>query len=114
MTSTCTIRAKSSGRTTNPTTGAVVKTPGAVIYSGPCRLKSAGTQGQTTEAGAAELFTYDFSLDVPFSATGIRAGQRATIDASPDPDAVGLEIEIQRPYPGDQVIRRRLLCTDVA
>lgn len=115
MTSTCTIRGASSGQETDEDSGEVTDTPGAVVYSGPCRIRPMTSRGAgTTDAGGSELFAYDFVLDLPFSATGIKARQRVTIDTSPDPDTVGLAIEVQRPYPGDQVIRRKILCTEVA
>jgi hypothetical protein len=113
MTSTCSIAPRGAEPVTDPGTGEVTFPPGVAVYTGKCRVRPSG-QGSTSEAGGAEVFVYDYILDVPFSATGIRSGHKATISASPDPDAVGLQLEVARPYPGDQIVRRRLFCNEVS
>jgi len=115
MTSACTIRAKSTGSTTDPATGAVVATPGALVYSGKCRLRPAGRTANVADAGGGEVFTFDYQVAIPFSAVGVRAGHRVTIDASPDPDAVGLELEVQPSrFAGEHITARRLACSEVS
>jgi hypothetical protein len=114
MTSTCTIRAKSTGTTMDPVTGAVVATPGALVYSGPCRVRPAGREAQTVEAGGAELFQSDYLVSVPFSVTTVAKGHRLTISASPDPSLVGVEVEVQKVERGEQITARRLACSEVS
>lgn len=98
----------------DPETGVVISTPGAVVYSGKCRIKPGGTTSQTTEAGGAEMFTFDFAVSLPFSVTAVRERMLLTMDASPDPAAVGLELEVQQMARGEHITARRLLCNEVA
>lgn len=117
MTSTCTIRAKSTGRTTDPDTGAVVPTPGAVVYSGRCRFRPAtgpGGDSSTRDVGGVEVFSFDYLVSVPFSVSGAREGQRVTCDSSPDPALVGVEVEVQHVDRGEHITARRLQCNEVA
>lgn len=114
MTSTCTIRARSMGRTTNPTTGEVTDTPGATVYSGQCRVRPVGTQGSTAEAGGAELFRFGYLVSIPFAEADVVEGHRVTIDASPDAALVGVVVEVQRVDRGEHITARRLFCQDVA
>lgn len=117
MTSTCTIRARSTGRTTDPDTGEVVPTPGAVVYSGACRFRPAsGPGGDSTsrDVGGTEVFTFDYLVSVPFSVSAVREGHRVTCDSSPDPALVGIEVEVQHVDRGDNISARRLQCAEVS
>lgn len=114
MTSTCTIRTKPTGTTMDPVTGAVVATPGALVYSGPCRVRPAGREAQTTQAGGAEMFAFDYLVSVPFSVTAVAEGQRLTVTSSPDPALVGVEVEVQKVDRGEHITARRLSCSEVA
>lgn len=116
MTSTCTIRARSTGTTTDPDTGEVVAALGEVIYAGKCRVRPQASRGAGDfGTPGAEAFRVDHVVSVPFSATGIRAGHRVTIDSSPDADLVGLEVEVQPVrFGGDHISARRLACQEVS
>lgn len=114
MTSTCTIRVKSSGRTTDPTTGAVTDTPGATVYSGPCRVRPGATQASSTaEAGGAELFRFGYLVSIPFAEADVVEGHRVTIDSSPDQALVGVVVEVQKVDRGEHISARRLYCSEV-
>lgn len=117
MTSTCTIRAKSSGRTTDPDTGAVAPVAGAVVYTGRCRVRPAtgpGGDSSVRDVGGAEVFTFDYLVSVPFSVTDVIEGHRVTITTSPDPSLVGKEVEVQHVDRGEHITSRRLQCAEVA
>ena len=115
MTSTCTIRGKSSGvPVTDSVTGAVTFPAGEVVYSGQCRVRPMTSRGGgTVEAGGAELFTFDYLVSVPFAVTGVREGMPVTIDSSPDPDLVGIVVEIRKVDRGETITARRLSCNEV-
>jgi hypothetical protein len=113
MGSTCVVHAKSDEQVTDPVTGRVTNTPGAVVYSGACRVRPMGTQARTTEAGGAEMFDFDYLVSVPFSATGIAEGMSVTVTASPDPTLVGVNLEIQKVDRGEHITARRLSCNEV-
>jgi hypothetical protein len=114
MSSTCTIRARATGEpTTDSTTGAVTPAVGATVYSGKCRVRPAGTQGSTAEAGGAEVFTFDYLISVPFSVTGVAEGHRLTVTASADPALVGVTLEVQKVDRGEHITARRLSCNEV-
>jgi hypothetical protein len=115
MFSTCTIRAAGSTPVTDPETGEVTFPAGATVYSGPCRVRPVTSRGGgTTEAGGAELFTFDYLVSVPFSVTDVTEGHRLAITASPDPALVGVEVEVQKVDRGEHITARRLSCSEVA
>lgn len=115
MSSTCTIRKNDGSQTTDPSTGEVTPGAGTVVYSGKCRIKPGSTQSQSQSRGGAETFEFAFIVSVPFGATGIRAGHLVAIDGSPDPDAVGLLLEVQPTrFAGDNITARRFGCNEVA
>ena len=118
MTSTCTVRERGEGEpVTDPETGDVTYAAGDVAYSGKCRIKPGGTRSRTTEAGGAELFTFDFEVSLPFAADGasdVREGMSLTVDSSPDLAAVGMVLEVQLVARGDQISARRLACNEVS
>ena len=118
MTSACTVRERGTGEpVTDPDTGAVTYPAGEVVYSGKCRIKPGGVRSQMTEAGGAEMFSYDLEVSLPFGAPGsadVREGMPLTIDASPDSAAVGMNVEIQQVARGEQLTARRLMCNEVA
>lgn len=115
MTSACTINARSTGRTTDPTTGGVADTPGAVVYSGPCRIRPGSSQtAGTADAGGAELFVFDYLVSIPFAEADVLEGHRVTVTASPDPALIGAVVEVQRVDRGEHITARRLFCREVA
>lgn len=115
MTSTCTIRARSTGSSTDSDTGAVTDTPGATVYSGPCRVRPVTSRASgDTEAGGVEVFTFDYLVSIPFAETDVAEGHRVTITASPDPALVGVEVEVQKVDRGDSITARRLSCNEVS
>jgi hypothetical protein len=115
MASICTIRKNDTRPTTDPETGEVTPGVGTLVYSGKCRIQPGATQSQSQSRGGAETFEFAFIVSVPFSATGIRAGHLVTIDGSPDPDAVGLLLEVQPTrFAGDNITARRFGCNEVA
>ena len=117
MTSTCTIRKRSTEYTTDADTGEVTPVPGAVVYSGECRVRPAGGQGGTVDVGGAELFTFDHLVSLPFDADGsanVREGMPCHIDTSPDPALVGVEVEVSKVDRGDHITARRLFCSEVS
>jgi hypothetical protein len=114
MKSTCTIREKSSDEPTTGPGGAVTFPDGDVVYTGKCRVRPAGTQGSTAEAGGDEVFLFDYQISVPFSVTGIREGMPVKIDTSPDADLVGVTARVDKVHRGEDISARRLSCSDVA
>lgn len=115
MHSACTIRGEATGEpTTDPDTGKVTPAEGALIYSGPCRVRPAGTVQDSRESGGAEVFTYDYVVSVPTFVTAVIEGMSCRIDASPDAALVGLDLEIQQVARGEQITARRLACSEVS
>lgn len=114
MTSTCTIRARGTGFTTDPDTGAVTPTEGATIYTGKCRVKPGGgaSAGGAIESGGTEAFTYDVEVWIPFGSPKVPAGSIVTIDASPDAWAVGVRCEVAKAPPGEHLNRHTLYCRE--
>lgn len=112
--STCTVRARSTGGTTDPDTGAYTDTPGSTVYSGPCRVRPAGREASTAQAGGAEVFVYDYLVSIPFAEADVVEGYRLTIDSSPDPALVGVVLEVQKVDRGEHISARRLFCSEVS
>lgn len=114
MSSACTIRGEAGESATDPETGEVTPVLGSVVYSGPCRVRPAGTVQDSDEAGGAELFSFDYLVSVPFFVTAVIEGHRLTVDASPDPALVGRVLEIQQVARGEHITARRLSCREVS
>lgn len=117
MTSTCTIRDRSGGSVMDPDTLEYTATPGAVVYSGKCRIRpAAGPAGDssTREIGGVEMYAFDYLVSVPFVVADVREGQRVTIDSSADPALVGVELEVSHVDRGEHITSRRLQCAEVA
>jgi hypothetical protein len=114
FTSACIVHAKSTGQTTDSTTGEVTDIPGAVVYSGACRVRPVTSRGGgTLEIGGAEMFTFDYLISVPFSVTGVQEGHLVTVTASPDPALIGVTVEVQKVDRGESITARRLSCNEV-
>ncbi|HEX5996952.1 MAG TPA: DUF6093 family protein [Jiangellales bacterium] len=106
MQDTCTIRHRT-GETTDPTSGVVTPTY-STVYTGPCRVQQASPAARATDAGEAELLLLSRVLQVPMSATGIRAGDRVTIDTSAlDPDLDGRVFVVRGEFAKTHATSRR-------
>lgn len=112
-TSTCTIRAASTGMTTDPATGEVTDTPGAVIYAGKCRIRQPGNWGVDAEAGGEKISPTSFLVSVPAAVVSVQKGHVVTVDTSEDAAAVGRKFRVRfTPAMGD-VTARRLICEEI-
>lgn len=98
---------------TDPVTGEVTFPAGTAVYTGKCRVRPAGREGQTAEAGGRELFTFDYLVSVPFSVAGVQEGHRVTVTSSPDPALVGVVLEVHKVDRGENITARRLSCNEV-
>lgn len=111
MSSACTVFATGEP-VTDPNTGEVTHAP-ATVWSGPCRVRPAGTQARETDAGGSELFTYDYLISVPFAVVSVFEKHRVTVTSSPDAALVGVTMEVQKVDRGDTITARRLSCNVV-
>lgn len=112
MTSTCTIR-QPGAPATDPDSGEVTTSPGAVVYSGKCRVRPAQGWGRTAVVAGQQIDPDTFQVSVPVSATGIGRGQQVHVDSCPDPDVVGRTWYVRyTPAMGDTVSARRVLCEE--
>lgn len=114
MTSTCRIFTPGPA-VTDPNSGAVTYPEQGVVTS-PCRVRPAGTSGNSggngQDIGGAEAIAAGYVVSLPFAVTaGIL--QRLVVTASPDPSLVGLSLEVRQVARGDNVTARRLLCEEV-
>jgi hypothetical protein len=84
----CTIR-RTTGRTTDPDTGASVPTYD-VLYTGKCRVQASLAQAARADAGEDYLLLLRLEVHLPMSVTGLKAGDEIVItDAAYDPDLPG-------------------------
>ena len=112
MVDTCTIRRGTGGSVTDPNTGKVTDAT-TVVYSGPCKVKGGIYAARKADAGEAQWLLTQPQLHLPMSATGIRAGDLATLDSSElDPDLVGVVLHIDGPAHGSFSTARRFACTE--
>lgn len=95
MTSTCTIRSKTS--VLNTATGALVDTF-TDVYSGVCRLRVRTEQVNITESAGQQVSVQRMELSIPVDGSGASAvgdGLVATIDTNPlDASMVGVKFQI--------------------
>lgn len=111
LTSTCTITRPSGESVWDETTGTYTDPAPIDVYSGPCRIRPAATQGRTAEAGEATALLSAFRVQLPFVVTGVDVGHRVTVDSSPDPALTGRTMVVRFvPDMGDHITARRLIC----
>lgn len=111
MTSTCSITRPGGEPVWDETTGTYTDPTPIDVYSGPCRIRPAATQGRTAEAGEATALLSTFRVQLPFAVTGVDVGHRVTVDSSPDPALTGRAMVVRFvPDMGDHITARRLIC----
>lgn len=92
MRDTCAVSAPSTlSGSIDPATGLESVTPGASIYSGPCRLRMAGniSGSNARDVAGDRVSTSTPMLSVPVSAPRIPVGAVVTITDVPDDDPAG-------------------------
>lgn len=110
-TDSCTISAPGQAGVFDPNTGEYVVTPGAVRYSGKCRvqpLSAADSQMLVTEQnlpGVKYLVAVDYNVD------NVQVRDVVTI-TSGDPALIGQKLYVAQILAGSQRVQRDLLCTD--
>lgn len=110
MVDACTIAAHATRGALNTTTGQYPSVAGALIYSGPCRVKSQG-EGNVAEAGEQAVSLWPFQVSVPVSVTDVGVDHVVTITASAlDPALVGTELRVRHVTKGSHITARRLAC----
>jgi hypothetical protein len=80
MVDACTIR-RITGESTNPDTGAVVRTY-ATQYTGECRVQQAKAAANQQDAGEDYVLLLRLEVQLPMSVTGLEVGDEITITAS--------------------------------
>lgn len=63
------------------------------VYSGPCRIASPSASPREVEAGARTHLVRRLEIHVPHD-SGVEVDDDLTVDDSPDPSAVGLELRV--------------------
>lgn len=118
MTDSCTIREPSTVAY-NPGTRLNDETPGQVVYAGKCRTKAGSTGDRESDAGEAQVSTWDVVVSIPFAATHegqparVAPGYLVTIDAvgdGGDATLVGQRVTVRQVPQGTHLTARRLGC----
>lgn len=112
MSAACEITERPGEPVTDPETWEVTIPAGALIYAGKCHIRPAG--GGATQVEGGEEFTYDFLVSIPAAVSGVTGGHLLTITASPDPDLIGITLEISKVDRGDYRTARRLQCNGMS
>jgi len=111
MVDTCTITRGTSSQTFDPATGTYATTPGVSVYTGPCRVKPAGTSDRVVEAGGQAVSLFPFVVSVPISAVQFAVDDRVTVTVSTlDPALVGTVLRVVQVAAGSHLTARRLGC----
>lgn len=100
MIDTCVIRAASSNSSFDEASGAYVTTPGAVLYTGPCKRQSpAGVRAEIIAEAADHNSTLSrLQLHIPASAPQIPLGALVTLTAAPlEPRSIGRRWRVDGP-----------------
>ncbi|HEX5997500.1 MAG TPA: DUF6093 family protein [Jiangellales bacterium] len=106
MVDSCTVRRRT-GETTDPNSGVITPTY-STVYTGVCRVQQASPAARSTDAGEAELLLLSRVLQLPMTATGIRAGDQVTIDTSAlDPDLDGRVFVVKGEFAKTHATSRR-------
>ena len=109
MSDACTVTRGTATQTFDPATGEYVTTPGAQVYSGPCRVKPRDNTDRVVEAGGQAVSLFPFVVSVPISATTFEVDDVVTVTASQlDPAMVGLVLRVKQIATGSHLTARRL------
>lgn len=112
MVDSCTISAASTRGALNATTGEYDVVPGAVLYTGPCRVvPAAGNQDHVVDAGEQPVSLWPFIVSVPMSVADVTVDHEVEITSSElDPRLVGTRLRVRQVALGTHITARRLGC----
>lgn len=110
MTATCEIRGDETDSEADEGTGVITKTPGALHYSGKCRVRRVN-RGREESSGEQAVTENDYLITIPVSADPIPTGSTVTIIASADPQLTGQQFAVDDIGHGSMRIQRNLHCT---
>jgi len=109
MVDACTITRGTSSQTFDPATGEYVTTPGETVYTGPCRVRPAGTSDRVVDAGGQAVSLFPFVASVPITAVRFAVDDLVTVTASAlDPALVGTVLRVAQVAAGTHLTARRL------
>jgi hypothetical protein len=95
MVDACELRAPDVQGSLNETTNTYTPTPGALRYSGACKVQTTDTIGQDRAAGERLTTTTRFEVHLPMSAAAAQVDDVITITASQsDPQLVGRRFRV--------------------
>lgn len=110
MTDACTIT-RPGERVYDSTTG-TYSTHSTPVYDGKCRVRPAGTQGRTAQAGERDVSTWPYLVSLPLSVADVRQDDTLTVTESADPALVGLPLRVRDVAKGTHITARRLGCEE--
>lgn len=113
MTDTCTITRGAASPVLNESTGKY-DTPGSTVYSGKCRVRSAGNVGsQGRDAGDAFAIVARPTISVPVGSASFVTGDLVTLtDAPLNPQLVGARFKVLSVSDQSQPTALRLECEE--
>jgi uncharacterized protein DUF6093 len=110
-TDTCTISAPGQEGVFNPDTGEYDVTPGAIRYSGKCRVAPLNAADSQTLVTEQNLPGVKYLVAVDYSVANVQVRDVVTI-TSGDPQLVGQKLYVAQVRAGSQRVQRDLYCTD--
>lgn len=113
MLDSCVIRASGGGQATDPVTGVVTETPGAVRYTGPCRVQVEAQSVEQDDAGERRYQLLNAVVSVPVDATRYEQGDLVLVTGSAlDPALVGKRYRVRTAVAKTNLTARRLHCEE--
>jgi hypothetical protein len=111
----CEIRRGGGQQVYDPVTQTYTPSPGALVWSGPCRVRSAGTVGGGgPEVGEQIITLRAYRATLPLDALGIDPDDRFTVTESADAQLLTVPLRVVDPQAGtDAKFRRVLLEADL-
>lgn len=95
----------------DPATDAYVTPPGAVRYTGPCRVKPRDNADRVVAAGEQTVSLWPYTVSVPLRARGVTVDDLLTVtSAGLDAGLVGLVLRVRDVPKGSLMTARRLGC----
>lgn len=105
----CTITDAAAGQVYDPATDSYVTPPGAVRYTGPCKVTSRDNADRQVEAGAETVSLWPVVVSVPMTVVGVEVDDVVTVTASAlDPGLVGARFRVRQVPSGSFLTARRL------
>jgi hypothetical protein len=106
----CEVRRGGGNQVYDPVTQTYTPSPGVLVWSGPCRIRSGGTIGGNEQEVGEQIITLRaYRATLPLEAVGIEVDDRVTVTQSCDPQLLAVPFRVADSQAGTDAKFRTLI-----